>query len=478
MRQTAFGRRIARAALATAAVFGSFCSTYALCLWAHAQAGPAILAAILALGFARRERRNAPLAAVPAIITATTVTAAGVAWLLHAVPLVGAVAFTGALFVSIWLRNFGERARAAGAMIAMPLAAILVAPAGAYAPGGIGMDLGLLVAAGGIAYAAVTASHRLADRAGILIRRAPIVEPRREPSRAGGLSPSTRFALQAATGVACAFAVGFAVFPAHYGWSVFTAFIVNSGVRSRGDAVYRGVLRFGGAAAGTLAAGLLMQLPQPSGAVETATIFAVLFAGIALREVNYAYWAACMTLVLGMLTTTHGAGFGFLGVRLEAIVAGAVCAVVAAWYVMPIRLEAVIRRRLADALAALGDVFAATDVAEQERMDRQALFEHRMTELHAVAAPARWHRRIFVRGDAAAHPASWLDLAGDICVRACVLSSGGVVSERRRAAVRGAIGLSRRALATPAKPAAAEHAMSVSGALKKLHDALPAQPPD
>jgi uncharacterized membrane protein YccC len=431
---------------------------------------------------------------VPATIGATAVTASGVGWLLAAVPALGAIVFTAGMFFSVWLRNFGTRGRIAGSLIALPLVGMLVAPARADAPGGLAVDLALVVAAGVVAYAFAAAFGLLAKRAGIVLFIAPQPPAARAKDRAPmgagaranapGVdrkrtttwSPTTRLALQMATAVGSAFLAGFALFPAHWYWCVFTAFIVSSGARSRGDAAYKGALRLGGAIAGTIAATILTRLWLPSGISEAVAIFAILFVGIALRESNYAYWAACMTLVLALLSVPGSAGLAFLGVRLEAIVAGALCAALAAWYVMPIKVEAVVRRRLADALAALDDFAAGEHASEAERAQKLDILERHMAELEAVAPPARWHRRLFVRKRCDAHPAAWIDLAHGVHRGARTIDPARTRDARHLATLRRAIGISRRAIAQHGKPDTPKEALSVAEALQQLHDLVHAGP--
>jgi len=471
--------RLAGAGVTIAAVIASFGCTYALCRWAHAQPGPAILSAILALSLSRREHsaRDGQIFVVPGTIGATAVVAAGVGWLLLKVPALGAIVFTAGMFLSVWLRNFGARGRIAGSLIALPLVGMLVVPARADAPGGVAVDLALVVAAGVVAYGFAAAFGLLAKRAGISLPVAPQRPPgatERVPANRGPekptWSPTTRLALQMGTAVGSAFLAGFALFPAHWYWCVFTAFIVSSGARSRGDAAYKGVLRLGGALAGTIAATILTRLWLPSGISEAVAIFAILFVGIALRESNYAYWAACVTLVLALLAAPGAAGLAFLGVRLEAIVAGALCAALAAWYVMPIKVEAVVRRRLADALAALDDFAAGEHATESERAHKLTIVERHMAELEAVAPPARWHRRLFARSTGAAHPAAWIDLAQSVHRGARAIDDTRARDARDRASLRRAIGISRRAIAQHGKPDTPKEAPSVAEALQRLHD--------
>jgi ABC-2 type transport system ATP-binding protein len=219
-----------------------------------------------------------------------------------------------------------------------------------------------------------------------------------------------------------------------------------------------------------LAAAALAYLWVPSGVAEAVTIFVILYFGLWLREVNYAYWACAMTLILAMLSRSNDTStLGLLGARLEAILAGALCAVAAAWFVFPIRTEAVVRRRLADALAAFDELVAHAHVSPAEATAKHGLFEWRMAELESVAPPVRWHERVFVRGDVPEHPARWIELASGLGSHAGVLRAQGGAAESSRGKIRRAITASRRAIANHGKPDAPA---TIGSALRELHVTL------
>ncbi len=426
-------------------------------------------------------RRDEPLSAsrivtAPFALAGTALAATCAAWLLNARPALGAGVFVALVFLSVWLRNFDERAKRTGALIATPLVALLVVPGRANAPGGALVDLGLVISAGVVSLAYVTAvqwiTRRFAFLPGSRASHSAGVEPGAARKR-NGISVPTRMALQMAVALSAAFACGFALFPGHWGWTVLTAFIVCSGARGRGDAAYKGVLRLGGAIAGTLGAAALARFASPSGPAEAVFIFVVLFFGLWLRDINYAYWAACMTLVLAVLSRSGGgANLALLGTRLEAILAGAICAVAAAWFVFPIRTEAVIRRRLADALGALDRAVAREPSAGTVPSVELAVFEHRMEELESVAVPMRWHRRVFASAAGPEHPANWIELANEVKSHARSFVPAGSGRLRQTGAIRRAIGLSRRAIADHGKAEAMPDAVSVSTALRHLRDVL------
>ena len=211
----------------------------------------------------------------------------------------------------------------------------------------------------------------------------------------------TRMALQMLVALVLAFAIGMPVFPQHWSWVVLTAFIVCSGAVGRGDAIYKGILRVAGAVVGTLVAAVFSRVVPANGAIDATVIFVVLFFGMWLRTINYAYWAACATLIFALLQGSEGADAGPLfAVRLLCIGIGALCAIAATWFVYPVRTELLVRRRLADARAALRDVRHGAGTRD---------LHHHLAQLERVAPPARLHRAVFGQRGETLHPATLID---------------------------------------------------------------------
>ena len=443
-----------RAALTLASAVLAFCATYAVCLRAGSGAQPAILAAILSLGLSRRTRsaHDVPLLVLPLVLAGVALAASGVGWLFVHLPVAGAAVFVAGLFLSIWLRNFGANARRAGALLALPLVAMLIVPPpDLSAPGGAATALALTILAGIIAPLSAAIVRRLGAFVGLHPAAEAATAPNEARSATAGLTVPTRMALQMAVALTLAFVVGFGAFPGHWAWTVLTAFIVCSGARGRGDAAYKGVLRFAGAVAGTLVATVVTRAWAPEGVAEAAAIFVALYFGLLWREVNYAYWACAMTLVLALLARSTGVfGVALLGVRLEAILAGALCAVVATWFVFPIRTTDVIRRRLADALVALDEFVQHAHAAHDQKVARREHLDRRLGALEEVAAPVRWHRRLL--RDHPEHPARWIDLAAELRDHAHAFAETEKPPEQRRTAIRKLIGASRRAIGNHGKP--------------------------
>jgi hypothetical protein len=313
--------------------------------------GPLVLGAVLAMTLSRSHLVDSWRGRLEAVVVlpALAVIVALVALLLLDLPVVGAAAFTAAMFLSVWLRRFGPTWRRIGSLVALPFITLLIAPAHLGSGGVLEAALVSLVAL------AAVVLLRLAFRR----RAATVAPPSGAPSAAAASDlrpiPSTRMALQLALAVGAAFALGYWLFPGHWGWVVLTAYLVCSGNRGRADVLYKSGLRVVGAAAGTVAA-LALAGVRLEGPVLVAVLIAALAVGLVLREVSYAFWALIITLVLTLLQSGLGAEAVDLPARLLAILVGAACGLVASWFLLPIRSERVVRGRVAAVLAGLDDV--------------------------------------------------------------------------------------------------------------------------
>ncbi len=402
-----------------AAVLASFLTMYAIGAGVSAGPSAAIVAAVLALTLWRRaSSTHASPWLTLAMLASIAVAAALVGRLLATHPVLGAAVFVVAIAASIWLRQYGRRAAEIGSLIALPFVVMLIAPVRPDALGGPWVDLALVVCAGAAAFGWTTVVRLVSTRLGLMRAEVPSPLSRDAPASRSGLNVSVRMALQMAVALTAAFAIGFWAFPMHWGWVVLTAFIVCSGARGRGDAAYKGLLRLVGALAGTIGAAVLAQVALPNGVAAAAAIFAALFLGMWLRERSYAYWAACVTLALALLQHLEGEqAMALLLGRIEGIFVGAVCAVAATWFVYPIHTESVVRRRVADVLAALDELFRDPDAPGHERAKNLAVVEHRAAEMDRAAPPVELHRRVFARG-ADEHPAAWIEIVRELVTHA------------------------------------------------------------
>lgn len=373
------------------------------------ESSSGVLAVVLCLSLSRsqldRDRRGRIEAFF--VLPAVGLAAAGIGVLLHRFPIVGAVVFTAGMFVSIWLRRFGPMARRIGSLIALPFVTLLTVP---YLPPRHSalippFLLPILVAL--LALFWVNVVHLLAQALRLMkpitLQTAVHIAPPAEST----LRPiaSTRMAIQMALALALAFAISYTVFPHHWAWVVLTAFIVNSGNRGRLDVAHKSVQRVLGAAAGTIGAGLIsMHLGLDRHAMVVLMLAAV-FLGVWLRPISYGWWALFITVVLALLQDFVGVSApAMLWSRLEEIVVGAVIGVAVAWFVLPVRSTGILRRRMADALAALA---TALDRQQPTRAPDAFLAALHAVEQVAPAFRASRHVARYVRKD---RPAAWIDV--------------------------------------------------------------------
>ncbi|TQS46456.1 FUSC family protein [Cryptosporangium phraense] len=474
--------RIKSAVVLLGGALGAFASALPIDAAVGTHGALPVLAVVLALSFGRAERgadlrrRLVGIAAVPVV----AVVAGAVGALLRVVPVVGAALFVGGLAGAVWLRRYGPRGALAGRLLTLPLVAMIVVPVPLAVPPGRPLWPTALAAAAvallAAAWATATslAADRLAERrrrppapataVGASLATGPIAGPATGPTGGAGPArgrrsemrpiPSTRMAIQLAVALVGAFVLGRVLTPGHGTWAVLTAFLVSSGNRGRGDVVWKGILRLGGAAGGTILATLLSQAFSPGDPLAIAAIFALLGVAAWLRDYSYAYWAAGVTGALAILYAYYGeSGPEVLAARLIGILAGALLAIGAAWFVLPVRTSAVARRRTADALAALGETMAAL---RSDPRTPHANWEEALDGLNALAPPLRALRTLRPTPLADAIDAlnacrepvrTLVDAAGDVYDRAPL--------RREVGAVRSSIGGVRRTLAGRPDPDAA-----------------------
>ncbi len=420
--------------------------------------GAGVLAVVLCISLSRshldRDRRGRIEAAIALPIVGLV--AVGVGSLLQHSRWIGAIVFVTGMFVSIWLRRFGPMAQRAGSLIALPFVVLLTTPYIPAPPGGAIPAMIVPIVVVLLALLWVSMLHTLAERSGFLptqpVRKTAIPAKKIESM----LRPiaSTRMAIQMAVALALSFAIGYVCFADHWAWIVLTTFIVISENRGRLDVAYKSVLRVLGAAAGTI---LALSLSHRFGSHDTMTIVLILvavFFGLWLRPLGYAWWALFVTLALALLQGFVGASaVSILWLRMEEIVIGAVIGVAISWFVLPVRSSAVLRRRIADALACLSD---ALDPANSPRAPD--LFIAAIDSVEHVA-PALRASRMLTKHFRSLQPADWID-----ALLACRNPAIALIGKNATPAnARRAVAAARKALREPAE---------ILSALQDLHATL------
>ena len=416
-----------------------------------------VLAVVLCLSLSRsqldRDRRGRIEAVF--VLPAVGLAAAGIGFLLHHFPLIGALVFSGGMFVSIWLRRFGAMARRIGSLIALPFVTLLTMP---YVPP---QSHGLIPAAllpvliALLALFWVNVMHALAQALGWLRPvGAPASIPAPQAESASRPIASTRMAVQMAVALLLSFVIGHLCFPEHWTWVVLTAFIVNSGNRGRLDVLHKSMLRILGAAAGTIAAQALGVHLGIQGSTVVVLILAAVFLGTWLRPFGYGWWALFVTVALALLQDFAGAPAAHtLWPRLEEIFVGAVIGVAVAWFVLPVRSTGILRRRMADALAAL-----ASALDRQQPTRSPDAFVAALKAVEQIA-PAFRSTRYIAHRVRPERPADWIDALLECAKPACRLIEQG----RAPASVHQALAHARRAMREPEQ---------ILPALQQLHASL------
>ncbi len=423
------------------------------------EPGPVTLAIVLAYALSRshldHDLRGRLEAAV--ILPIVSLGALAVGMLLLHVPWIGAIVFVAGMGLSIWLRRFGPATRRAGSLVGMPFIVILITP---YIPSthyGPLMAALIPVIVALLALVWVALFHALGRKIRWL---SPVV--RSEPSVIAKVSPasslrpdaSTRMAVQMMVALATAFVIGYVFFAERWAWVVLTAYIVNAGNQGRLDVAYKSVLRVLGAMFGTV---LALTVTAHLGAHDTSTVMMILlavFLGMWLRPISYAWWALFVTVALALLQGFEGQSpEHILVLRMQEIVIGAILGVVSAWLVFPVRSRQVLRRRMADALAALAEACDPATVAASS-----VTFKAAMGQVESVAPAFRALRRVSKRASQP-QPADWIDVMLEIRDLSIPLIAGSASPLH----VRQAIGRARKSLRSPEQ---------IQHALIDLRDAL------
>lgn len=396
-------------------------ATVAVSLLIAPEPGPAVLGAMLCLTLSRSQLERDARGRLEAGVALPVIglLAAGVGYLLVHVRVVGAIVYVLGMFLSIFLRRFGEVPRRIGSLLALPFIALLVAPA--PVPTGIHSGWAVLVPAlvALLAFGFVTVLQVAAIGIRMLPRppRAEVPAPDRRVGATRAPSalrpdPATRLALQMALSLAVAFAIGFVFFPDRWAWIVLTVVVVAVGNAGRADVLFKGINRVVGAAVGTAVAVLALSAPAIGGpnAATVVLLGIALFLAVFLRPFGYLWWALLFTLALTLLQSLSGEtasqGAPLLGERLEEILLGTVIALAIAWFVLPLQSENTVRRRIADVLAALQDRLAEQTPATEAAL-RQA-----ESRLARVSPPYDAWRR-FTRGSTRVRAATWIAVTRD-----------------------------------------------------------------
>ena len=197
-----------------------------------------------------------------------------------------------------------------------------------------------------------------------------------------GLNPSTKAAVQVAVATSAATILGELISPDRWYWAVLTAFLVFTGVSTRGEILTRAGHRIVGTVAGVVAGVVLASLIGHNPPVQIAVLVVCVFCAFYLVTVAYAWLTFFVTVLLAMLYGLLGDfSVGVLELRIAETAAGGLVGIASAYFIFSTGTRATFVEKVDDYLdrmidlidAGIGSVLAPggeTDlVAETRRLD-------------------------------------------------------------------------------------------------------------
>lgn len=251
-----------------------------------------------------------------------------------------------------------------------------------------------------------------AERTGDLLRAAAHAKPTGRadaplspavsPPQVGSLAPTTRQAVQVAVATGLALLLGTAVPPHQYFWAVLTAFIVYSGTASAAETRRRTWGRVFGTAIGVAVGFVLVDVVRGHIALEAPLAVVFLFAALYAFRASYTVFTFFFTALVAIVYDVVGKPADQLLVaRLIETAVGALCAGVAATFVLPLRTREVVAvttkaftARLRESIdASVARLLESADVdplAAARAVDAQ--LAEVLARLEPLLQPARSHR--------------------------------------------------------------------------------------
>ena len=190
-----------------------------------------------------------------------------------------------------------------------------------------------------IAYRTVQAHlaiHHITTHAlGAVADAAPAADPAPADDTGGGLNPSTKAAIQVAVATSAATVLGELISPDRWYWAVLTAFLVFTGVSTRGEILTKVGHRIVGTIAGVVAGVLLAALVGHDPPLQIILLVICVFCAFYLVTVAYAWLTFFVTVLLAML-------YGLLGdfsvhvleLRILETAAGGTVGIASAYFVL------------------------------------------------------------------------------------------------------------------------------------------------
>lgn len=216
----------------------------------------------------------------------------------------------------------------------------------------------------------------------------------RAPEEETGLRrPTTRAAVQVAVGSSLAIVGGELLSTQRWYWAVLTCWIVFLNTASTGEILIKGYRRLLGTVFGVVAGILLAGLVGKHTWTAFALVLVLIFAMFYSAPLSYTLMSFFVTAMLGLLyTLLHTYSLDVLVLRIEETALGAVCGVVAAALVLPVRTDRRTNELLGTVLERLAEVTEAavgqlSGGPADELLDKARDLDQALADLRAATQP-------------------------------------------------------------------------------------------
>lgn len=217
-------------------------------------------------------------------------------------------------------------------------------------------------------------------------------EPAQE-EQTGLRRPTTRAAVQVAVGSSLAIVGGELLSTQRWYWAVLTCWIVFLNTASTGEILVKGYRRLLGTVFGVVAGIVLAGLVGTHTWTAFALVMVLIFAMFYTAPLSYTLMSFFVTAMLGLLyTLLHTYSLDVLVLRIEETALGAVCGVVAAALVLPVRTDRRTDELLGTVLERLAEVTEAavgqlSGGPADELLDRARDLDQALADLRAATQP-------------------------------------------------------------------------------------------
>lgn len=175
-----------------------------------------------------------------------------------------------------------------------------------------------------------------------------------------GLHASTKAAIQVAVATSAATVLGEIISPDRWYWAVLTAFLVFTGVTTRGEILSRAGHRIVGTIAGVVAGVLLAAVIGQHPPVQIVVLLVCVFCAFYLVQVAYVWLTFFVTVLLAMLYGLLGTfSLQVLELRVAETAAGGVVGIASAYFIFSTRTRTTFAEKVRDYLDQMNDVISA-----------------------------------------------------------------------------------------------------------------------